>query len=235
MIVLGSNYRASGPPVYLPTTEAAADADTFVCEFLGGSAANETGVGLGLTGADIVFTQFGAVPAAAAGYRALTGGNMGFSATAAFAAAFLNGAEWTYAIKVKSVTQAANLYFWKWDTGTHELRPNMLNAAGRFSMNTIHNVGVGPGVGTAFPSTSSATWLCAWRKNGHIHLGYVTQEALPTGWDSFPSDQRGVIPGAPIFSGTWTDLYAVGHPTVCPVMSIGAVVASKIGLAAAPV
>jgi hypothetical protein len=234
MIVLGSNYRASGPPVYLPITEAAADADTFVCEFLGGSAANETGVGLGLAGADLVLTQVGSVAASSSSYRALNGSGQYFTGTATFAAAFLNQAEWTYAIKFKSLTQTAGRRLFDFVSGVQQAM-SYLTTSAFFPSAQINTSGGGPLVGSALPATASATWLCAWRKGGNIHIGWKTQEALPTGWDDFPANQRGVVGSYPVFSGTWTTLNAVASNTNPAAFSIGVVVASKIGLTSAPV
>jgi hypothetical protein len=53
----------------LPITEALADSNNFVCEFVGGSSANETGVGGGISGADLVLTQMGGIAAAVNGAR----------------------------------------------------------------------------------------------------------------------------------------------------------------------
>ncbi len=56
----------------LPITEAAADADSYVCEFNGLAGANEVGVGGGLSGADLVLTQY-ANPGSNGTYRTIAG------------------------------------------------------------------------------------------------------------------------------------------------------------------
>jgi hypothetical protein len=56
----------------LPITEAAADANSFVCEFNGVAGANEVGVGGGLSGADLVLTQY-ANPGSDGTYRTIAG------------------------------------------------------------------------------------------------------------------------------------------------------------------
>lgn len=220
--------------VQLPSTEATADASTFVCEFLGGSSANETGVGGGLTGADLVLTQSGSIAASSSGYRAMDGSDDYFSATATFAANFFNASEWTYALKFKSFTSAGNKYFFWFTASGVSLICYCINATPyptRLGINSIWN----PGVMLEIPSTTSASWLCAWKKSGIIHLGWVTQEGMPTGWDSFPRNQRTTFYGIADFSPTWTTMHAVGSTSGYPAMSIGVLVASKIGLAAAPV
>ncbi|PKN07946.1 MAG: hypothetical protein CVU73_11150 [Deltaproteobacteria bacterium HGW-Deltaproteobacteria-8] len=67
----------------LPLTEASADANVFVCEFTGGASANETGVGGGLTGSDLVLSQINGVGASVGGYRPITKDTIqGFGVTA---------------------------------------------------------------------------------------------------------------------------------------------------------
>ncbi len=56
--------------VPLPTTEAGADEDSYVCELTGAAGANEVGVGGGLTGADLVLTQY-ANPGSDGTYRTI--------------------------------------------------------------------------------------------------------------------------------------------------------------------
>lgn len=60
----------------LPELEANVGVDDYVCNFVGGLAQNEVGVAganLGISGADLVLTQTGSVPAAVDGWRSLTG------------------------------------------------------------------------------------------------------------------------------------------------------------------
>lgn len=52
--------------------EADADSDTFVCEFTG--TGDETGVGGGLSGSDLVLTEAGTVSNASDGWRTLNDG-----------------------------------------------------------------------------------------------------------------------------------------------------------------
>lgn len=65
----GSGRYTFNPLVW---TQAEADANNFVNEFSGGASANETGVGGGLSGADLVLTQNGGIAAASGGWRPLT-------------------------------------------------------------------------------------------------------------------------------------------------------------------
>lgn len=244
MIILGSNYRASGPPVYIPTTEAAADADTLVCELLGGAGANETAVGGGLTGADLVLTQVGAVPASSGGYRQFTAASSQYmTVTAAFQANFFNSAEWSYILDGKDCVKQA-----QWLCA---MRSSVLGAGQILLIESVTtgalrmNSGDGAG-GTAVPvhqitpSESAAFKFAAWRKNGLVHFGYVESANFPTGWDSFPSAQRVCYPASQ-FSGNWADagyssiIGSAGGAGYSPTVKIKTVICSKIGLAAAPV
>ena len=97
----------------LPTTEAASDANNFVCEFVGVANANETGVGGGLSGADLTLTRFGTVGAASSGWRTASA-NSGFSVTSAWVDTFLRnstGFAILYHFKdMTTVGDLANLY-----------------------------------------------------------------------------------------------------------------------------
>jgi len=75
----------------LPLTEAEADATYFVCEMKGGANANETGVGGGLTGANLDLTRFGTVGAASSDWRDVSAAS-GFNVTSAWANAFVRNA-----------------------------------------------------------------------------------------------------------------------------------------------
>jgi len=75
----------------LPETEAGADATHFVVEMAGGSNANETGVGGGLTGANLDLARFGTVGASSSGWRALSA-QSGFGVTDTFVDTFLRNA-----------------------------------------------------------------------------------------------------------------------------------------------
>ena len=95
------SFRCIGPGVSgldakykflsLPVTEALATSQAFVCEFNNATAASdETGVGGGLTGPDLVLPQVNNVPGAFGGFRQLTKDtNMSLNATAGFFNNFL--------------------------------------------------------------------------------------------------------------------------------------------------
>lgn len=223
--------------VILPYTEAAAGANTFVCEFTGGAAANETGVGLGLAGADLVFTQVGSVGASSSGYRPIAGASQYFTCTVPFLQAFLNGSEYTLMRKIKNVATTTGKYI-SYLEGTTTAQFD-INPTGKFRDVHYQSSGSYPSLS---PSTTFANnveyWHARWKKNGVLHFGWVAASAgVPTGWDSFPPGQRAAVYGIPDFTGeAWgTTRAIVGLSGSSAIHEIGVLVASKYGLGAAPV
>lgn len=234
MIAHSSGAAARGLPVFLPYTEATADADTFVCAFDGGSSANETGAGLGLAGADLVFPQGGGVAGASGGYRALTGAQS-FTCTAAFLAAFLNQPEWTLVRKIKAPSSGVGYLEYISGTVTPVFYGMYCNTEARFVGQTG---GMAPDLGLAY-TPGAEYYLANWYKGGALHSGYkLVSEGFPTMWDSFAVGRRSVITGFPLYSSeAWASLrYIVGYPASSQTAahSIGLIVASKIGLTMAP-
>jgi hypothetical protein len=86
------------------TTEAGFASDNrFVTIFNGGASANETGSGGGLSGADLVWTQVGGVPAVSSGYRQLNGSSQYFTATAnAMETMLTSQSSWMVAMRIKT-------------------------------------------------------------------------------------------------------------------------------------
>lgn len=111
----------------IPLVETEADADSYVCEFDGGASANEVGVGGGLTGADLILTQSGGVPAASGGGRSLTSPSMYFQSTAACFNAFNMAENLTVIYQCSELSAAgalcyarlANGFFWSGDALTN--------------------------------------------------------------------------------------------------------------------
>jgi hypothetical protein len=222
--------------VVLPTTEAGADANTFVCEFVGGASANETGVGLGLAGADLVFTQVGSVGASSAGFRPIADVNKRFTCTVPFLQAWANGSEWTLMRRVKGIASTTARYLW-YIAGTASLY-SQITPASYLALKTTW-AGPAASIIAATSFSTSEYWEAAWKKGGIIHYGFVLSSSAnpPSGWDSFPPTQRSCVRGITDFTadawGTYVDI--VGSTGASAVHEIGVVVASKIGLAAAPV
>jgi len=103
----GGLYLGKTPEVILPVHEANADEDTFVVEMTGGSNANETGAGGGLTGADLVLTRAVNTVNASTGptgdryRRVITSG--GFQSTNGMFNAIFSGDEWTWMVRMVSL------------------------------------------------------------------------------------------------------------------------------------
>jgi len=224
--------------VFLPTTEAAADANTFVCEFVGGANANETGVGLGLTGADLVLTQVGSVGASSGGYRPIANVNQSFTCTEAMLQAFINGSEWSILQKIKNIgTTAVKYPLVLAGTNVLEIQINPATFFGLYHTDASGTPHSYLRIQTAFVNNASY-WLAVWKKNEVLHFGWVVDSGFPpTGWDSFPPAQRAALRGVADFTAdAWGSVAnIVGYTGYSPVMEIAVVVASKTGLAAAPV
>lgn len=185
--------------VYIPVTEDAANDDTYVCAFTGG--ANETGVGGGLTGADLVLTPFGTVPAAVDGYRAVTHPN-GFAATAALWGV-LGGQptgtlmmllkEW--APRVDGAGGIAELSYTPDGVTAGQIFQIRTNANAAGFSDGGHNVywhktssSVSqPQLALGIPYESYSGWLC-WTTDGtYTALGFKRSLQPPTRWEEFDS------------------------------------------------
>jgi hypothetical protein len=239
MIAMGSGAAARGLPVFLPYTEATADANTAVWEFTGGAGANETGAGGGLTGADQVLTQVNGIPAAIGGFRSLAA-NQKFTCSPAMLAAMVNGPTWAMMWRVKEWSNAASSYlsrmipsdttkgrveFYKADSTGALLGGGALNGV------SFSSVYIPTPMGAGFDG-----WAASWVINNNWHIGYLSGDAPPTGWDSIPAGQRQVLYGHGQNTGAvWSTLDIIGAAAGYPTLRIGRLVISKLGLQGAPV
>lgn len=244
MISIGCGAAARGVPVFLPFTEGTADASTFVCEFTGGAGASETGAGGGLTGADLVLTASGSPVAASGGWRPIDAVDDGFSVTQALTDALLNGPEYTIAVKVRNWGNSEKtLAVFQSGTGPFKrisitqclnaVTPNRTLHGTSFGLPHDYNYGGRDGLVCAdtLPA-SSAYWVALWRKSGALHLGFTTNDAMPTGWDSFLPAQRRVGYGFGDTSGLAIDTTRALF-SACG-LEANRIVISKVGLQAAP-
>ena len=111
-IAARGGFNFSEDTVVIPTTEAMADADTFVCEMTGASNANETGVGGGLSGSDLVLTRETTTVGASTGttgdqYRRVNT-SAGFTVTVGFFNGLFRGEEYTFASRIHAVQGSAS-------------------------------------------------------------------------------------------------------------------------------
>lgn len=128
----------------LPIVEADADDQTYVCEFHGSSGQNEVGVGGGLTGADLVLTQYGDIPGAVDGGRSLTHKSQRFTSTVGLLNRFNLGQNLTM------IYQASHL------TAGGQMGYPYLSGAGHFFWHNspMSSLSFGSGDGTAGTSVS---------------------------------------------------------------------------------
>lgn len=239
IISCGAGLRKN-PPVFIPITEATADANTFVCEFTGGVGASETGAGGGLTGADLVLTANGSPAGVSGGFRALDGTDDFFISTAAMLAAMLSGDQWTIMWRVKNWAHNATAKYLARIAATNPylgyLEMGKVAAVGNFNFESFNaNGGQNRSSAGNVLSDTFDGWLAIWRINNIIHGGFKAGDTAPTGWDFFASPQRMIAPGAGSWSGSaWTtQRHIVGSPDAggCPVLAISKLVVSKVGLA----
>ena len=243
MISIGSGAAARGLPVFLPTTEALADANTAVWEMTGGASANETGVGGGLAGADLVLAQAGGIGAASSGYRAISSASMGFQPTAAAVAAMLGGAEWSIMLLLNTWTieGSDNRYIMYLSAtsvvnGEIYLSRRTPNTSGTMVSGISNGIFTGLVPHTTVPNATGDIWVAMWRKGGSCHTGWVAGSVAPTGWDSIPTTQRQLLIGAGNMAANdcGTYRYIVGLAGNSGITKVGRVVMSKLGLQAAP-
>jgi len=219
-----------GLPVVLPVTEATADADTFVCEFTAASG-NETGVGGGLTGADLVLTAFGTPGSASGGYRTLDGHVDGFIATATAFATLCQGTEGTVALLAKNLAQdnsyniiaAPHFECIMWTGGKISFYSNP--EAGEVSAN--YRV-----IPKTAASATVATWLVWTWKNGLGCFMLTESATLPTSYADVPVDNRILVTSVKVNS-SWGNREIVGRSTssASANFDIGRVILSKKALA----
>jgi len=218
------DQRLAGP--VLPTTVATANANTFVCQFLGGAGANETGAGLGLTGADLVFTQYGNPGASSGGWRACST-TAGFNCTQGLLDAGLLGLEWTLALQVR------NAIGYVYDlTGVPDAR--LYSYEGNSASSNIYSPKISL-LGQVLSAPNVAHWRVSWLKDGIIHLGVKESETLPRGWEDFTAHQRVARRVNSSFAGAaYTGIrYALGYLNSGG-LDVKTWLLSKTGLSAAP-
>lgn len=227
--------------IILPTTEAAADSNTFVCEFTGGASANEAGAGGGLSGVDLVLTQNGSIGAAAGGGRSITGAQY-FTCTAALLAALLNGGEWAIMRRIIGMYTSSGS-MWNFELDEESAKQSLVGyqcgptgyVLGQLTRNTParYNAQLG---GTPVMTAAFDGWDAFWLKDGIFHFGVKRDPAPPTGWESFATGDRAAQKTDISFAGyAWSGLRQIIGTTGSPAMKIGTLVVSKLGLSSAPI
>ena len=149
----------------LPITEAAADASHFVVEADNTAGGNLTGVGGGLAGSDLVFTQFNSVAAASGGWTDLAA-QKGFGATNTFIDTFLRNStgfaflwhlrNFSFASQARVVTMSGTSPV-AWGIDAHSSGGAYMQAgvSGKFGIQASDYYG---GANDVFPSAAEA-WM----------------------------------------------------------------------------
>ena len=223
----------------LPITEAASDADHFVCEFPGGSNTNETGAGGGLSGADLVFTRFGTVGAASSGWRAVSTSS-GFSITDTWVDTFVrNAAGCAMLWHMKDVGGNGNIIY------VYGVSPSILGIyttvgtsnSINFYGATKFGIGMSPNCasrGDLWPASGEFWILCSVDyTNDLAFVGVAAGTAQPTKLTDFDAYAVSVTPQAPLASAITLmtgQKNIIGNVVVTPVnptFSVKSVTAKK--------
>ncbi len=219
--------------VIMPESEAAAagSPDTYVLDMTDGAGANGTGVGAGLTGADLVATQVNNV----AGYNGwgrpfVKSGYPHMTMTPEALASLLTGAECTLQIHLRNL-QAAVGGLCYIDTSAGPLY--IFNAGPRVIQCVIGSLTMVVPLG---PDTSEC-WLALWYKANMGHLGWRSGLAPIGGWYDIPRDQRVCLYGAGITGATVTKGEVLGTSSTgwgAAEVEIAHLIMSRRGLTPAP-
>lgn len=153
---------------------------------------NEISVGGGLTGADLVFTQYGDVAGAVGGMRTLDDTDDYFGVEIAFLNKFIGNGNaagtWSVIIKLNSIT------------GTNYHGPFLWTAAGRNFEMSVHATGVlvlettTAAGGSNFQTVGTVpggttVWICAWADGvNNTRIGFSTTK--PSKWSDFAANNR---------------------------------------------
>lgn len=150
----------------LPETEAQADANNFVCETNNASAGgNETGVGGGLSGADLVLIQGGTMPGAVSGWRTVTDrAAMYLQATQTFFKTFFESAPgWSALWKLRNINTTG-------DTSTGPMLLFVSEDAGKVFMRFQRSTGAYATMG-AIASGAGARPIGIFPNSNHADFG----------------------------------------------------------------
>ena len=191
---------AEDPKGAIDLYESDADDDTFVCEFHG--TGDETGVGAGLSGVDLVLSEGGTVSDASSGWRTLEDG--AFRLTTAFFNNFLQNESSTtrtmamHVRNVETAPTAETMGLFNWVSNISQAAWYLIfrHEAGRADKLVVQdfngNANVGFGLHTfdaadSFNDTDDV-WLCWWQDGTYDRFGWV--EDAPSNWSDFPTNQR---------------------------------------------
>ena len=163
----------------------------FVCDFSGGASENETGTGMGLTGADLVLTQVNDVAAASAGWRTVDGVNDYFTATQGNVEAWLKDTTWAFLLHIRNLSNQGNVrtiaMFDAAGGSTGDLQMQ-IRADNKLYLYISNDAGINTSNTMA---SSTEYWIACWADGTNkVRIGFKATATQPTAWSDFSSGDR---------------------------------------------
>ncbi|MFH2074365.1 MAG: hypothetical protein ABIJ57_03320, partial [Pseudomonadota bacterium] len=171
----------------------ASDNTFVVLEDAPGNGDPETGEGGGLTGADLVLSDTGTVPAAVGSppYRTFNGVNMYQDPTVVAADLVDNvNKTWTAILKIGDLSVGALTQLFDFNSGTLALRV-YADAAGLLQPYLTDNVGFSAPTTTDAIPGAGAVYIVIWADGTDARYGFATTK--PTKWSDFEATKRGIF------------------------------------------
>lgn len=165
---------------------------------------DETGVGMGLSGSDLVFSYSAGAISGATGtppYRSITNiyTRMSFTQTLANTTFANANGTWSLFLKGKdfSISNKDNLFSCEsYDNGQRNRRVNLFGGDGDFSVTVRNGFGVSESGSTTddLPNDGSTIAIAGiWADGSKIRYGFVNSTTPPTKWSDFSSTKRGEL------------------------------------------
>lgn len=154
-------------PVVLPTTQADADATTFVAEAASQANANRQGAGLGLDAADAVLICRDNIPAAVSGFNDLSSGGY-YDADPSLLQAALGGTSWAILWEVKNWDDDYRQFALLYDSSGEEI--NIKSRFGRLPC-TVCDGTTDVQISCTRPYLGWSGWVALWYDSGVLCFG----------------------------------------------------------------
>ena len=164
---------------WLETNEAGwGDSGVYIITpFDGGAAANETGQGGGLTGADLVASQDGGVPGSVGGWRALNGTSMQFTLTQVCVDSLIANVNktWTILMHVNNYVQVDIDVFFNFRGGSSAEQIMLRDSGGKLYLDTTQDsVGDNDISVNDIPTGNNEFWVGCWADGTNFITGGMT-------------------------------------------------------------
>lgn len=192
-----------------------ADENVFVNRMEELGVSNETGEGLDLAGANLVFTQNGAIPGGD-GTKRTFGNNDYMTGTATFASSFLNETAWSLIIKVNPTLEAGLRFAMEFsDAGVNNTAQIYTNADNTMTFRIREGGGGYEDKATTDTISNAVNYLAFWTDGTTLRGGFTTTR--PTKLTDFNGANAETVTFAYTgdFSGvTWTRIQALANDAV---------------------